>query len=405
MTDVQKKLLELLCDLDAICTRENIRYYLCSETAYAAFVNQAFPTGMIEASVAMLPHDALKFIAAVKKENRPDRVLDSMYSNKDYPDFTMRYGNTDTLLLKLPFAGNGAVPCIAVTIHMIRYKPKHLVRLYGYMTKFWKACTAKPEGFSRPAVRTAVKACHIVRDVLGGKYFSRALFKVWCAMFSTNKKAKKISVCAGKYVYPAEILKETDLFKFEDHTFPSFAYIDTYLKTAYTSDFATNPPKFLKASSSVLVSAHVSYQKYLARAQELGVDFDQIKRNKVLCDAQQRKVSAYNKKITKYYDIVARTEKRFALYEQYMPMKEHLKALYEQECYDELNTLLHPYRSALWTFYQKGLGLCFDKEIFDITMDIIQKEGSYTYARKLRAMVPAQHWEPMVITNFKGEPV
>lgn len=405
MTDVQKKLLELLNDIDRICTREKIRYYLCAETAHAAFTTQVFPEDCCEASVAMLPGDALRFIAAVEKEKRSDRVLDSMYSNKEYPDFTMRYGDTGTLMLKLPFAGNGALPCIAVTIHMIRYKPKRIARLYGYMAKFWKACTSTPEGFSRPAVRTAVKACHVVRDVLGGKYFSRMLFKIWCAMFSANKKSKKISVCSGKYVYDAEILKETERFKLEGCSFISFGYIDSYLKSAYGDLFAQQSPKYLKASSALLTSVHVSYQKYLESAKKSGVDFDAIKQNKIKYDVQQRKVSAYNKRINKCYDVVARTEKRFALYEQYMPMKEQLKALHAQQRYEELNELLQSYRRELNAFYQKGLGLCFDKEIFEMTMDLLQREGSYTYVRKLRAMVPAQHWEPMVITDYKGEQV
>ena len=62
-----------------------------------------------------------------------------------------------------------------------------------------------------------------------------------------------------------------------------------------------------------------------------------------------------------------------------------------------------PYRSALWTFYKKGLGLCFDKEIFELTMEILRMEGSYSYVQKLREMVPAQHWEPMKVTDYKGQ--
>ena len=38
-------------------------------------------------------------------------------------------------------------------------------------------------------------------------------------------------------------------------------------------------------------------------------------------------------------------------------------------------------------------------------MDVLLLEGSKTYVRKLRAMVPESHWEPMVITDYKGEPI
>ena len=36
MTDIQQKLLNLLTDIHDICQRENIRYYLCKETALGA---------------------------------------------------------------------------------------------------------------------------------------------------------------------------------------------------------------------------------------------------------------------------------------------------------------------------------------------------------------------------------
>ena len=122
MTDIQQKLLTLLTDLDAVCQREGIRYYLCQETALGAYRNQAFFPSCCEASVAMHVEDALRFIKAVRKENRPDRVVDSMYNNKNYPDFTVRYGDADTLMMQLPYNEASVVPAIAVTIHMIRYK-------------------------------------------------------------------------------------------------------------------------------------------------------------------------------------------------------------------------------------------------------------------------------------------
>ena len=86
-----------------------------------------------------------------------------------------------------------------------------------------------------------------------------------------------------------------------------------------------------------------------------------------------------------------------------MPMKKLLRKLYEEQRYEELNELLKPYRSVLWDCYKKGLGLCFDKEIFDMTMHILKLEGSYTYVKKLQNMVPKNHWEPMTVTDYKGE--
>lgn len=403
MTEVQEKLLELLADIDAICKREHIKYYLCAETAHAAFVKKVFYPSCCQASVAMTTDDVLRFMAAVKKENRADRMVDSMDSNKSYPDFTVRYGDPNTLMMQLPYCEAGVVPCIAVTIHMIRYRPKRFVKFYRHSKAFWNACRKPVDSCSRPAARVAVLACHAIKRVFGEGNLSRWLFRTWCAMFSRNKQAKKISVCAGKYIFDADLLKHEDVLELEGKELAVFGYVDTYLKTAYGSTFRKKEPKYQKPSSTMLLSCHVPYQTYLARAKEMDVDFAAIRKNKKKFDALKKKVSAYNKIIDRYYAIVDRTDKRFAMYEKYMPMKKLLVKLHSEERYTELNELLKPYRSALWACYKKGLGLCFDKEIFEMTMDILRMEGSYTYVKKLRAMVPEQHWAPMVVTDYKGE--
>lgn len=402
MTDIQQKLLTLLTDLDAVCRRENIRYYLCKETALGAYRDGAFLPSCCEANVAMTTEDALRFIKAVRKENRADRTVDSMYSNKNYPNFTVRYGDTATLMMKLPYNEASMVPVIAVTIHMIRYKSKHSSRIYHYTNALWKACV-KPTVTVAGIRRAAVMACHAAKNVLGGRLFSRNLFKLWVSIHSKKNK-KDISICAGSYKFPGTLIaKQTDVM-LEGQSFPTFAELETYLGIAYGENYAVCKPSYLAPSSSLLASANVSYQEYIRRSKE-HINYKDIQKKKLKLDLIQAKVSLYNHKINGYYAIVDRTQRRFAMYEMYMPMKSQLVQLHKEERWEELNELLMPYRSALWACYKKKLGLCFDKDIFEMTMDILLREGSKTYVRKLRAMVPDSHWEPMVITDYKGEPI
>lgn len=403
MTDIQQKLLALLTDLDAVCQREGIRYYLCKETALSAYRDGTFFPSCCEANVAMTTEDALRFIKAVRKEKRADRVVDSMFSNKNYPNFTVRYGDADTLMMKLPYNEASVVPVIAVTIHMIRYKSKHSSRIYRYTNALWKACvkpTVTVAGFTR---RAAVIACHAGKNVLGGRLFSRNLFKLWVSIHSKKNK-QDISICSGGYKFPGALIAKQTTVTLEGQAFPTFGELETYLEIAFGENYAACKPSYLAPSSSLLASANVSYQEYIRRSKER-INYKSIQKKKIKLDLIQAKVSLYNHKINGYYAIVDRTQRRFAMYEMYMPMKSQLVQLHKEERWEELNELLKPYRSALWACYKKKLGLCFDKEIFDITMDILLLEGSKTYVRKLRAMVPEAHWEPMVITDYKGEPI
>lgn len=403
MTDIQQKLLGLLIDLDAVCQREGIPYYLCKETALGAHRNGAFFPSCCEANVAMTAEDALRFIQAVTKEGRADRTVDSMYSNKYYPDFTVRYGDANTLMMQLPYNESSIVPNVAVTIHMIRYKSKHSSKIYHYTRTLWKLCVMPYVSVASGIRRIAVTACHGIKNLLGGKYFSRALFKLWVSIHSKKNK-KDVSICAGSYKYNRDLIKEQSTITLEGHEFPTFADIEEYLHTCYGDNYATCTPKYVKPSSSLLLSATVSYQEYVRRSKEK-IDYKKVQKKKLSLDMIQSKVGFYNVRINGYYAIVDRTQRRFAMHEMYMPLKAQIVELHRTEQWDELNELLKPYRSALWACYKKKLGLCFDKEIFDITMDVLLREGSKSYVRKLRAMVPEEHWAPMVITDYKGEPI
>lgn len=404
MNELQKKLLELLTDVDGICKRENINYYLCDETAHGAMVKQGLYENCSRVSVAMTTENALKFIEAVKKENREDRIVDSMFSNKDYPDFTVSYGDANTTMMSLPYTLAGKVPCIAITIHMIRHKSKRLKKYYKVSKAFWEICQKDINECSTFLKRSVVFACHTVRNIFGATNVSRYLFKKWCSLFQTNKTAKKISICGSKFVFDVALLENDGVAMLEGREFSVFGDVDAYLNKKYDcEDFREIKPKYPTVAASLLVSAHIPYLAYLEKAKEMGVDFDAIQHDKKVCAKLGAHVSKYNEKISKYYAIVDRTEKRFAMYEKYMPMKKLLLKLYQEERYEELNELLKPYRSALWACYKKGLGLCFDKEIFEMTMHILQMEGSHTYVKKLRNMVPEGHWESMSVTDYKGE--
>lgn len=403
MNDIQHKLFDLLRDLDGICSREGIRYYLCEETALAAYVKGGFFNSCLQASVAMAPKDVLRFIEAVSKEKRPDRITDSMFSNNKYPDFTVRYGDPNSLMLKLPLHETPEKPMVAVTIHMIRYQPKRLVGIGNYIKKFWKACCKPAATVGGTLHHTAVAICNGIQHI-GGTAFSRMLFKLWATMHQNRKGVKRSAINSDLFHYSSKLSASESKICFEGKEFSTFANLPAYLEETYGENYKTKTPSYIIPAPNLLISANISWETYQKRLHE-EMDVAALELQQEVYNKLQRKVSVYNRKIDHYYAVVARTEKRFAMYEKYMPMKEQLLQLDKEGRYDELNDLLKPYRSALRACYKKKLGLCFDKDIFEITMKLLQKEGRTAYAAKLRALVPEEHWKPMVITNHKGEPV
>ena len=403
MTDVQKKLIELLADIDDICKRENIKYFLCDETAHAAIMEQNLYKNCCEVNVAMTPENVRKFIDAVKKENREDRIVDCMMTNKSYLDFAVSYGDTNTTMIELPYKEEGKKPYINVTINVIRFKPKSLGKYYALTKNVWKYCHENVNEYPTFFKKSVVFGCNTVKTVLGEANLGRSLFKSWCSLFGESKKGSKVAIGTKGYNFSASLLKKEGTAVLDGREYPVFGDIDSYLNTRYKcEDFREMKPKYQVPSETTMISSLISYSDYLEKAREMGVDFEAIYQNRKTCSKLEKKVSEYNRRIGKYYSIVERTEKRFAMYEKYVPMKETLLQLDKEKKYDELREILEPYFVALQTFSKKGLGLCFDKEIFEIAMNILEMDGQSAYVKSLRDMIPESHWEPIVITDYKG---
>lgn len=400
MTDIQTKLMELLVEIGDICRRENIRFFLAESTALGAFKNGGFLKGDVDATIAMTADNAQKFMRAVKKEKRADRVLDSMVSNRRYPDFTLRYDNKNTLRLKLPMEKITEAPHIGVQIRILQ--PKSMGRLVRYSKTFWKLSNRPARAIAKGWQKNALIAGRVFRAV-GGTLLSGLLFTFWAA--KAKKLSKKLVVDGACYAVPKTMLEGKATLSFEGVEFPVFCDMPAYLESLYGENYMLDSSRAVKGDASLLLSTRVSAEDYLKRMQAT-MDVKAMEETKRTCDDLQSKVGAYNKHINGYYAIVDRTEKRFRLYQQYMPMKQQLLDLEKAEDYQELNRLLEDYRSALYACYKKKLGLCFDKDIFELTMRLLSREsGNGEYVKKLRAMVPAAHWEPMTITDYKGDPI
>lgn len=97
------------------------------------------------------------------------------------------------------------------------------------------------------------------------------------------------------------------------------------------------------------------------------------------------------------WNVLFRTADRFEMWCEYMPQKQELLELYEQGQYAQLHVKLMPYLNMLQQNYKRKLGLCFDKDIFDITMELLRYEGEEEYAQKLISLVPPSDYEEIHI--------
>lgn len=99
MTDIQKSLLELLKEIDGICKKYQIDYYLGGGTQIGAIRHGKFLPWDDDADVHMTRENAWRFVEALKAEKLPNRVV---YTGEEDGSNTLahwRYLNTSSTAL------------------------------------------------------------------------------------------------------------------------------------------------------------------------------------------------------------------------------------------------------------------------------------------------------------------
>lgn len=97
MNRKQKVILSLLKEIDEICRKNNIEYYLSPRLTLCAVEGLPFPQNPYFGVVLMKTAEMERFRQAVENDPREKRALESMKTHKYFPGFYLRYENTDTV--------------------------------------------------------------------------------------------------------------------------------------------------------------------------------------------------------------------------------------------------------------------------------------------------------------------
>ena len=96
MTELQEKLLSLVLEIDAICKKNNIEYYLDGGSVLGAIRHRGFIPWDDDFDIVMTRPNWEKFISIIDKELPKNRTLDTPDRNLKYPTTSMRYSDTST---------------------------------------------------------------------------------------------------------------------------------------------------------------------------------------------------------------------------------------------------------------------------------------------------------------------
>ena len=400
MTETQKVLCNLLDEIDEICKGNNLDYFLTYETALHAYRSHQFENPTTYITILMPLNDILKLREIIKKENKPDRELDSIYDNDFYPNLTFRYCDKNSLYLNLNesidigFKSHGLFIKICVLRRYRKSFKRSLMRFfeYGWVYSNPDYCTSV---FRRKVIK---KAGEILMKI------SRSLYKkILIKLFEDTQKGfsydeKLIFRCMYGSVkrFPKGIFSSKQFIHFEGRKYPIPEDADNYFRAIYGSKWEERFFKDKSIREDFIVDPRLPYDEYFKYIKE-----NDLSLNLKECNLKEKKAHSAtkitNKPINKAWKYVLRTGARFKMWEKYMPLKKNITELYNTGNWDELRDIFKEYNDVILEFNKQKMTVFFDREIFDIYKALLIHDGNTSLAEKLERRIPECHLKPIDI--------
>ncbi len=123
MNDMQKRILGLLLEVDALCQKYDIEYYLEGGAVLGALRHGGFLPWDDDTDITMTRDNWEKFKIAFFKENPENRALEAPELNEEYPTNTVRYIDTSTTNIWRSMMFDVAANGLAVDIFILEDAP------------------------------------------------------------------------------------------------------------------------------------------------------------------------------------------------------------------------------------------------------------------------------------------
>lgn len=268
--------LELLAEIDDICSKNGLKYILIGQTALNAYLNHTVKNGTRMMSVAMTMGDMDRFCEIIENEYSDDRYVEGMFNNPKFNPSFINYGNKNTTYFNMVYLDNNIHNGIEVRIYPIR---KH-AELDGTIIKGWSKRLARERKFRLTLNRIIVsdKFWHLklatnvlnkIYAVTGGhkRYYNEIKNRIFIDKWENIQDYSMVRFL--KYNISSEILKETVKYDVDGIKLCLPKCTDEFFTEMYNENFREKEIKEQKIKRTVIVDTEIEYEKVIEATKDI----------------------------------------------------------------------------------------------------------------------------------------
>lgn len=273
LREMQLKTFDLLCNIDRICKKNNIKYSLFGGTIIGAIVHKGFIPWDDDIDLVMDRENFNRF-KSICEDGLPDNLeyKDYFKDNKSFVLFSKIIDKSTTCIMTNQY-GNKIISGVFVDITVLDNIPSNkLIRTVQYLASLLMILYV-----NKNSPENRGKLIN-----LGGKIFLKItpknlypvivkkIFK-FVTGFKRNSNTyldEIIAINAPKINLDADTLDEFVEFEFEGRKFPVFKKYHEYLTKRYKRDYTTLPPEDeqLPQHNVEYINCEIGYKEYTMKS-------------------------------------------------------------------------------------------------------------------------------------------
>ena len=238
--------LEMLDEVDRLCSKHGLSYWLDSGSALGAVRHKGFIPWDDDVDLGMMREDYEKFVAIAKKEMSADYVLQDHSTEPQYRNFHIKIRKLNTVFPQ-SYNSNFKYRGIQLDIFPFDYLPddsNKTIKFCRKLQKYRSFCDqATRNVLSRNPIKRLIQlAVKIVPQSVYRGYFERACVKYngaktqYVTSHTYRMQRQKVRI------FKTEDMLPTKRIRFEDREYGIMNNPDSYLKNMY-GDYMTLPPE------------------------------------------------------------------------------------------------------------------------------------------------------------------
>lgn len=410
MNKTQEYILGILKDFDEMCSRNDIEYFLFRDTLMYGITSGSLGPKPYCASVVMTGDNAARLVEAFNREKPQNRVLDYWGSNERYPDYSIRYSDTESTDFNvMDFACYNAHGAY-VDISILRGEKKSnkdckqaLLLERGVLLDSQNEKTTVTIPKNKYDAK-ALAAYNLAKVRKGRGGIRKDLFDFFsskcCAPRSKSKgESGYYSVVMSPRKtseIPQNYFRKCEYCTIGGYQFPVPADARAMLSKLHPNRFTPGRNGDTVSDSfsyveNCIIDVDVPYRDMFDSGLITREELEAFRKQKFKVDMLVRS-NRGNKKVTKDdLGIVAQTDYRFKMYEYYQPLKADILKMLEAEDYEGLKEVFEPYEDRLDELLRDDKSFSFDNDILDAYLKLLDHEGDLDRIDRILRFLPKSH--------------